>query len=705
MSTTPTLPHSWLQQIQGGDNDIARCLLPLLDALGWRGDQARLFEAMPHLPEQMNVVDLLNTLANLKFAGSESAVALDQIDHRLLPCLFLPDNGAALVLVAASDEGILAFDGSTGEYRQVEKTPLAGRAVFFKPIGRTARSLLKQQPGWFRQVLLRFRQVLVHAIVLSLVISVLTMIAPLFVGFIYDGALISGSPEKQIYLGIGMLFFVIADAGFRLLRSQLFLFVSTRLGNIVSNEVFRRLLFMPPAFTETANVGAQIARLKDFDTVRTFFASPALVALFELPFTSVLLVAVALLGGWIVLVPIVAMLVFIAFAAMLLPEVRRTNAATAQSGSDKQAFTLEMLANLRPLQYTGATRRWLERYRQLSATAAVEQLASARITALINSVSYALVMLGGVVTLTIGINEVIGGKMSIGALVACMMLVWRILAPLGTGFSLFTQIGRIGKSVDQVNRMMNIGLENRQESTLSEGRQAMGRVAFSDVSIRYSPDSPPALLGINFSIEPGETIAIVGHDGAGKTTILKLILGLYTPQAGRVLLDNVNVRQLDPVSLRTSIAYAPKTDYLFYGTLRQNLQFANYSASEHAIQQALDQAGLSTDIYRLEEGINTRVKNVNLTQFSSSFQKRLSLARVFLRNSRLILLDEPETGLASAEVSGILNQLTERKGEATVVIATHDPSFFWIADKILWLENGRVKRWGPTAEVAPHYVR
>lgn len=701
-----TLPPNWLQQMEGSGNEIARCLVPLLDALGWRGDQARLFEAMPHLPQYMSVIDLLNTLANLKFQGREERARLDQIDHRLFPCLFVPDAGNALVLVAVSDtQNILAFDGKTGEYRQIDKLPLNGRVVLFKAMDRSARSLLQQQPGWFRQVLLRFRQVLFHAVIVSLLISVLTMITPIFVGFIFDGALISGSPQTLIYLGMGMLFFVIADGGFRFLRSHLFLFVSTRLGNIIGNEVFRRLLFLPPAFTETANVGAQIARLKDFETVRNFFASPALVALFELPFMTVLLVAVALIGGWIVLVPLLALLVFIAFGLMLLPQVRRSNAAAAQSGSDKQSFTLEMLANLRPLQYSGVTNLWLERYRELSATAATEQFAIARTTAIINATAYALVMLGGLVTLIIGVHDVIGGQLSIGALVACMMLVWRILAPLGMGFSLFTQIGRITKSIDQVNRLMNIGLENRQESQLAADHNVAGRVAFADVSIRYNSDAPPALLGINFTIEPGETIAIVGHDGAGKTTILKLILGLYTPQAGRVLLDNVNVRQLDPVALRTSIAYAPKTDFLFYGTLRQNLQFSNYSADEKAIQQAADKAGLTQDIYRLPEGFDTRVKNINLTQFSSSFQKRLSLARVFLRNTRLVLLDEPESGLSTSEVSGILSALTERKGDVTTIIATHDPSFFWIADKILWLENGRVKLWGPTAEVAPRYVR
>jgi len=686
-------------------NDIARCLLPLLDALGWHGDHSHLQEAMPHLPETMSITDFLNTLANLKFEGRLYNIYLNAIDQRTAPCLFVPKRGNAIVVVAVNAEMLLVYDSQSGEYRHIPRSKQNGVAVLFQAMDKNARSLLKQQPEWFRRVMLRFRHVVSHAAAVSLLISILSFVSPLFVGFIYDGVMVSGSPDSLLYLGTGMLFFVLADAGFRFLRSHLFLYVSSRLGNIIGNEVFRRLLFLPPAFTETANVGAQVARIKDFETVREFFGGQALIALFELPFMLILILALLFIGGRVALVPLGAMLLFIAFGFAIMPAVRRNNLTTAQSGSEKQSFVLELLANMRAIRCAGSSSIWLRRYRDISNQAAQDSFAMARLNALINAFSYGLVTCSGLVTLMVGVHDAIIGTMSVGSLVASMMLVWRILAPLGTGFSVFTQVGRIMRSIGQVDRLMNMGLENRQEANLVIARRFQGRLAFNDVSIRYQPDAPAALLNVKFVVDPGEVLILVGHDGAGKTTVLKLLLGLYSPQVGRVLLDNINVRQIDPVQLRHAIGYAPKDNFSFYGSLLQNLKFSNTNASDADVTRALQRVvGLEEEILAMPEGFDTRIKIDTMSQFSASFLKRLCLARVFLRDARILLFDEPETGLSAGEILRLRDSLAELRGEYTVVLATHEPSLFAIADKMLWLESGRVKSFGNALDVSQKYL-
>lgn len=688
------------------NNDIARCLLPLLDALGWRGDQAHLQEAMPHLPESMSLTDVLNTLANLKFAGRLLPMRLNQVDQRATPCLFVPDDGGSpLVVVAVGAEMLLVFDGAGGEFRQMPSDSRPGVTALFSVMDKGANSLLLPQQEWFRKVMRRFHPVVGHAALISLLVSVLSFVAPLFVGFIYDGALVSGSPDSLLYLGAGMMFFVLADAGFRFLRSHLFLYVSNRLGNIIGNEVFRRLMFLPPAFTETANVGAQVARIKDFETVREFFGGQALIALFELPFMLLLVVALTFIAGRVALVPLGAIVLFIAFGVAVTPSVRRNNQAVAQSGSDKQSFVLEVLTNMRAIRCAGAMENWRARYRDISRQTAWNAYSMARLNGLINAFSYGLVTFAGLATLMIGVHDVNAGAMTVGALAASMMLVWRILAPLGTGFGVFTQVGRIVRSIAQVDRLMAMNLENRQEASMRIERQFTGLISFADVSIRYQPDAPAALLNVSFNLEPGKVLVLVGHDGAGKTTVLKLILGLYTPQVGRVLLDNVNLRQIDPIQLRHAIGYAPKDNYLFYGTVLQNLKFANATADEAAVEAALQRvSGLKEEIAAMPEGFETRIKVDSLGHFSSSFLKRLCLARVFLRNSRILLLDEPESRLSAGEVLRLRDAIAELRGDYTVVLATHEPALFAVADKMLWLENGRVKGWGNALEVAQRYT-
>ncbi|MBF0186109.1 MAG: ATP-binding cassette domain-containing protein [Magnetococcales bacterium] len=694
-----------LAAIQTG-SDYARCLIPLLDAMGWRGDQIHLLEALPHFPNQMGLVELLNTMANLKFEGKPLVVNLQHMDARLLPCLFVPQGeGSVQVLVALGESAYFCFDGSSGEYTQLPKDRLTGTAYLFQTMQKGSQTLQQPQPEWFQRVLVRFSPIFIHAVMITIVISLLTIIPPIFVKVIFDTILLSRSQETLLYLAAGMLFFIIADTGFRFLRVNLFRYVSVRLGHIMGIEVFRRLLFLPPSATESANLGSQISRIKDFESIREFFAGAAVIALFELPFLLLLVVALAIIGGPVALVPLGVMALFALFGLIMMPIADRTNAAVAQAGSERQAFIVEMLASLRAIKHTGAIHLWNARYRTLSAAAANATYESARLTGVVNAISYLLVMLGGLGTLILSVERVMVGTMTTGDMVGTMFIVWRILAPVGSGFGVLTQIGRTGKSIGQINRLMNLALETKQEANAAVDKGLMGRIAFFGVSLRYFPEAPPALLGVEFVVEPGEVTVVVGHDGGGKTTVLKLLMGLYHPQAGRVVIDNTNVRQFDPLVLRRSVAYAPKRNYLFYGTIAQNIMLANPSATEESLLQAADQAMILEEILAMPDGLQTRIGDHNINQLSLSFQKRICLARVFLRKSRIILLDEPEYGLPETLQSQLLARLEKMKGEQTLFIATHLPDFFRIADKVLWLENGRVRAWGPADAVAQLYSK
>ncbi|MBF0399426.1 MAG: ATP-binding cassette domain-containing protein [Magnetococcales bacterium] len=694
-----------LAAIRSG-SDFARCLVPLLDAVGWRGDQIHLLEALPHFPNQMGLVELLNTMANLKFEGKPLTVDLQHMDARLLPCLFVPKGGgAAQVLVALGETAFFSFDGATGEYTQLSKDRATGVAYIFRTMKKGSQTLQQPQPDWFQRVLTRFTPIFIHAILVTIIISLLTIVPPLFVKVIFDTILLSRSQETLAYLAVGMFFFILADTGFRFLRVNLFRYVSVRLGHIMGIEVFRRLLFLPPSATETANLGSQVSRVKDFESIREFFAGPAAIALFELPFLFLLIIALAIIGGPVALVPLGTMVLFALFGMVMMPVIHRTNAVVAQAGSERQAFIVEMLASLRAIKHTGAIHLWNSRYRTLAAEAATATYDSARLTGAVNAVSYLLVMLGGLGTLVLSIERVMAGSMTTGDLVGTMFIVWRILAPIGSGFGVLTQIGRTEKSIGQINRLMSIALETKQEANVAVDKGLMGQVAFSGVSLRYAPEAPPALLGVEFAVAPGEVTVVVGHDGGGKTTVLKLVLGLYHPQAGRVIIDDTNVRQFDPLVLRRSVAYAPKRNYLFYGTIAQNIALANPAASEAAVLRAAEQAMVLDEILAMPNGLQTRIGDHNVNQLSVSFQKRLCLARVFLRNSQIVLLDEPEYGLSEPLQAQLLTRLGGMRGEHTLFIATHLPSFFSIADKALWLENGRVRAWGPADAVARLYSK
>lgn len=701
----PPLTKKVNEKLFNAASDFAHCVLPLLDALGWRGSERHLTEALPHIADRMSLADFLNTMANLKFESRSVRTRLDRIDPRLMPCLFVPEKGTAKVLVKGEEDNIIMFDGGAANYCQVPATSEKGTVIFFDLMKSETVALLKKHPAWFQKVISRFNKIILLGAIVTFILSILAIVSPLFIMSIYDQVLSAESAQSLLYFIIGVAVFIMVDFSFRTLRSRLFGFISVRMGNIVGNEVLRRILYLPASFTENAALGSQIARIKDFDSVRDFFAGPAVVALFEMPFILILIGAMVAIGGNIAYVPVVAIIIFVVFGFIIIPVVKNANVAAASASSKRQEFVVEMLTNFRAIKYTGSTKLWLTRYKELSAEAAAQSYHVAKYTSAISAFTQMLVTLAGLATMTVGVFGVLTEEMTMGGLMATMLLVWRILAPLRTGFGVVTQLGKIQRSIIQLNRLMNFPLEAKLESSLIVAKKLYGKIDFSQVSIRYTPDAHPALIGVSLSIEHGETVVIVGHDGSGKSTMLKLIMGLYTPQVGRILVDNMNVRQMDPIWLRQSIGYSPQSSQPLYGSIAQNLLLANPTASDNDLMSAAKKATILDDINNLPEGFNTRISSQNIAQFSEIFRNGLSLARVFLRDSTLFLFDEPEHGVNPLREQEFIKELESLKGKSTVIVVTHQPTFFQIADKVVWLEKGRVKMAGSKDKVSQKFLQ
>jgi ATP-binding cassette subfamily C protein LapB len=295
----------------------------------------------------------------------------------------------------------------------------------------------------------------------------------------------------------------------------------------------------------------------------------------------------------------------------------------------------------------------------------------------------------------------------VGGLVASMILVWRVLAPLQTGFISLTRVTQVKSSITQINGLMNIKGERDQHALVTPIKQMEGFVTFARVSIRYSPDSDPALVGVSFDIEPGEVLCVVGGNGSGKSTVLKLLAGMYAPQAGSIRVDNMDIRQMDTVELRHAVGYVPQTIQFFYGTIAQNLRLADPTATETDLYAACEKAEVLDDVLALKQGsgkwarsgFDVRIGDSAFGQMPTSLLQRLNLARGYLKKSPIMLFDEPGNGLDYAGDQAFMRAVDSMRGETTVLMVTHRPSHMKLADKILWLEYGNVRAFGPSAEV------
>lgn len=676
-------------------SDLAACLLPLLKALGWKGDPRNVAEALPHFANDLDLTGLRNVMATLNYSSRPERVTVDEIDPRLLPCLFLPDRDHALVVKSNRDGHIEVFDSAAGEVRVLEDPHVRGTAYFFTPAADTGPI----RGGWFRSVLDRFRPLFWQAFFVTLFLNVMSLGAPLFVMNVYDKVIGTGSIPTLLAFCIGVGIALVFDTILRSVRARILAFIGARLDNIMGNNIFQHILALPPGFTERATIGAQVARIKDFESVREFFTGPLATVFMELPFAIFYFAIIFWLGGVLALVPIIGTLCFVIGGYLVMPIVRKNVAIAGRAASRRQEFLVETLGKMRAVKLSAGEQNWLKRYRDMSARAAYGGFKNGVFASLITGGSNALIVSAGMATIAIGVLGVIDGTMTTGGLIAAMMLVWRVLSPLQTAFTLIQRIEQVRGSINQIDGLMNLKPERDPRAMVAPLKNLKGRVSFSRVSLRYSNEADPALVGVSFDVEPGEVVAVTGRNGSGKSTIIKLILGLYAPQAGSIRIDSSDIRQIDPVELRHAISYVPQVCNLYFGTIAQNLRLAMPTASDADIRWACEMADVWDEIQALPRGLDTRVGDGSVDHLPTSFVQKLSLTRAYLKRSPLMLFDEPVNGLDFDGDRQFMQAVDFFRGQSTIFMVTHRPSHLRFADRILVFDAGYLRLAGPAEEV------
>ena len=675
---------------------FAATLMPLLKALHWHGDLRDVAEAVPHFADSFDLVDLRNVLVLLGFESTPHKIALSQIDARLCPCLFVEDDGSdrAYVILERNDDILTVIDQGDQFEITLDETKRKGTAYFFTQIDSTTQ-FGAQNTSWFHRTLIRFRRIIMHLLVMTLVINLMSASVPLFVMTVYDKVIGNGSVGTLPYLLAGIMVVLGADLILRTLKAQLIGVTAGRIDYLLGAETLNRILALPPSFTERSSVSAQISRIREFESIRDFFTGPLAQTVLDLPFSLMFIGIIAILAGPIALVPVVMIIVLLVFGAIYMPRTQYLSKEAGKAAVQRQSFLIEATQNLRSIKAAAAEDVWRERYRLLSSQTVAAQLKSAQRGATMQTVTQAMTTMSAVAVLGFGAMSVLAGTMTIGALIATMALVWRVLSPFHAAFLAYTRFDDIRKSVAQINQLMTLKPERQTDRASLLSRKFEGKIEFNRVSFRYSADTDPALIGAQFAVEKGEFVSIIGPNGSGKSTVLKLIVGLYQPQGGAISVDGLDLRQADPVALRRQIAYVPQGADLFYGTIAQNLRLADPTASDERLIEVTKLTGAWDIIKDLPNGINTRVGDSLVKQLPTGFVQRLIIARALTRDAKILLLDEPATSLDHEGDRMLMQLLGNLKGKVTIVMVSHRPSHIRLADKVIVLHRGFIEYTGP----------
>lgn len=684
---------------------ISNCLAPLLKALNWRGGKRHLNEAMPHISHIHTEPMFCNVMKNLNYHHKKLKIKLKNIDERLLPCLLVLDKNTPFVLLKKSGDTFEVFDGQKNAVITIglsdSRLGKKGSLYAFKA-EKESEAVSSLEHSWIRKTFQKNRGLFWGAFFLSFMVNLLMLATPLYVMSVYDRVVSTGSYQMLFEFVLGIVIVLLGVIALHRIRAKIIALFGARLDREIGTNIFERLLYLSPAYTETATVGAQVARIKDFDRLRQFMAGPLLTTFFDLPYVLLAMVLIGLLAGSLVIVPILMIVVFLVLGFAFHLKVQKEIRLSSFNGTRQQEFILEAIGEMRAVKYLGAEEKWMERYRAMSAET---NAASMRVSVLgaINAAFSDSIMIGsGMAVIAIGAVSIIDQTMSIGGMLATMILIWRVLAPIKTVFNMLPRLQQMLSSLKQINRLMKIEPEAEATELLTrKARSFKGKVAFHRVSFRYQAAMDPALMGAEFEVNSGELVGIVGKNGSGKSTLLKMILGLYMPQAGAVLIDNQDIRQLNPIELRNSVGYVPQKPELFYGSIASNLRLGKPDVTMNEMIEATKAAGIYDDIMLLPQQFDESIRDFSFSQLSASFQQGLCLARTYLKKSNIMLLDEPAGILDDKLDAAFTSALEMCRGKITLFMVSHRPSHLKLCDKLLLIDQGQVLLFGPTNEVLP----
>jgi ATP-binding cassette subfamily C protein/ATP-binding cassette subfamily C protein LapB len=664
---------------------MADALGQFLGTLGWEGSPTQLAGAMPHCLGTLDLAGLRVTLANLGYV-TELVVPAALVPERLPALVIEGDGRAAVLMLDAAGEAVRLRPGEAVP----ERVPSLGGGVVAVCLADPAAQA-PARDGWVRGVLLGFRPLLPGLLGCSCLLALLALAVPLFTMAMFDVLIGAGTIEPLPLLLAGLGIALCFEAAFRALRLTMLSDIGERIDAIVAHGVLERLLGLPLAMTERAGLSAQINRLRDFGTVREFFSGSLALAVLDMPFAVLLVGLLAVIGGPVAYAPLLALVLFAILFLAVRGATRRAVSAAAVSAQRRDELALEALGAMHLIRSCGAAAVWRARHAAAAAEAAV---AAARVSALggtVTALGQAVVGFSALAAIGLGVHAVLDGRIGAGGLIAAMMVIWRVLGPIQMAFTILSRWEQVRSSIRQTDQLMSLPPEREQQGPARPVGALLGDITVSRLSLRYLPQAEPALLGVSAEIRAGQVVALVGPSGAGKTSLLVSILGLYRASAGSVRIDGLDIRRFDPVELRRAIGYAPAVPQLVYGTVAQNLLLAAPGATEAEIREAAAATGLDRLVAALPEGFDTRLGDNSERQVAASLLTRISLTRLLLRRSRIVLMDEPANGLDDDGSAAVARVITTLRGEATIVVVTHRPSHIALADRVFRLTEGQLE--------------
>lgn len=658
----------------------------------------------------INFQSLGEVLRSHGFENTLSKRDLQDIPSLAVPLVLMLHNEEAAVVVRIEGVGrnriyfLRQIDGLEQQLSHDELVSLyLGYCWFIKPkVTADNRSDLPEYhlpKSWFWKVIWRFKGYYYQVILATFIINFLALVSSLYVMNVYDRVIPNQAYETLWVLSIGVMLAILFEFLAKMIRGHLTDIAGKKADLIISSAIFRRMMALRLADRPTS-AGSYANNLREFESVREFMTSASLLVLVDLPFLLLFITVIFIVGGKLVIVPsIIIPIVIIVGFIVQRPLSRYINESMKES-SQRQGLAVEALEGIETLKTNNATGWAQQRWDAYTAKTSASSIKVKDTANFMINFSVAMQQLNTVFLVLFGTylihNENTAERITMGALIAAVILSGRALSPLAQVAGLATRFQQAKLALEGLNNIIERPIERVPERKYISPSNIQGNITFENTCFQYQEDGKPAVSNLNLQIRAGEKIGILGRIGSGKSTMLKLASGLYDGSTGNVMLDNIDMRQIDPNFLRSQILLLGQSSRLFLGTLRENMDLARSDgySSDQELLEALQRFGLDKIIRSHPKGLDMPLGEDGLG-LSGGQKQIIALARMTLRNPRIVLLDEPTTGLDQATERMSLQAISQWAQDKTLLVVTHRPQVLQIVNRIIVMDEGKVVMDGP----------
>ncbi|HET9813202.1 MAG TPA: type I secretion system permease/ATPase [Sphingomicrobium sp.] len=700
------------------DAEQSREIDPVLDCLTYLARQAD----RPSSPVLLRAGLAVTPDGKLPFHQIEPA--LEQIGMRADPIarrlknwpsakcpavLELADDRAALLLDVRDADGLLYAPG-VAEPAWVNLTELepayTGRAVVVETDPTQERANERpwdeaKRRHWFWSEVWKVRREFWPVLLAALIVNLLAFAMPLFTMNVYDRVIPNKAVSTLWVLALGVMLALAFDFTLRIARARLIDEVGRKLDAKLSQKLFEKVMNLPMAERQ-GSTGAFARRVSEYEMVRDFFASTTVVLVVDMTFLVLFLGLITALAGWLVFVPIAGIALMLTAGVSLQKAMGRAALDAQADASLQHSVLVESIAGAETLKSSRAEGQMLGRWRRYSSMAAATQERMRKLTAV-------AVNLASVSQQSISIGLLIGGfyrfqegEMTMGAIIAIIMLSGRSLQPVGQLAFLITRGRQAIATLGSLQRMMEAGDERQvaMRSIVPEIR--VGHIVLTDVSFRYPNAARDSLAGLNLKINPGDRIGVIGRVASGKSTLGRVLCGLYAPTGGVMTVDGLDSRQYHPHQLRDAFRFVGQDSEVFSGTVRDNLMLGAAQATDDQLIDAVVRSGADIFLSRDAAGFDLPVGERG-SRLSGGQRSLLVLARALVSPSKLLFLDEPTGSMdTQTELYFIEHLKTALAADQSLIVATHRHNMLSILTRLIVIDGGKIIADGPRDEVMKH---